>query len=404
MRKLFFLSIIILPFLFFVQSAWAEQTKVEIYYSQACSDCVPYLQNTLMPVLKQTGIQNIEPKDYISHPEFRSQLDVMMKSWQVPTEMVGHMMTFVEMDGKKILIAGHVPPEMLDNLFNHQVHHFSPEAYPLGIWQDEMHGQPEKYRVWLSGKVGEFPIQTSLDTSLPEVSSGQWSTDKQDTFILPTVLVSGFLDGLNPCAFAVLLFLIAFIFMLKRARLQVLLFGAVYIAAIYLAYLLIGLGLWKAVLFIGIPHLMAKVGSVLVILLGLINIKDYLAPKILPVSLRIPIPARFRLMDWLHKGTLPGTFILGFLVGLCTFPCSGGIYVAIVSLLTTKMTFNLGIFYLLVYNLMFVLPLAIILALAGNRVVTEKLTNLQERNESLMRLVYGLTMIAIGVVILLFFV
>lgn len=404
MRKLVFLLITILPFLFLVQSAWAEQTKAEIYYSQACSDCVPYLQNTLMPALKQTGIQNIEPKDYITHPEFRSQMDTMMKSWQVPTEMVGHMMTFVEMDGKKILLAGHVPQEMIDDFFSHQIHHLSSSYYPLGIWQDVMHGKAKTYRLWSAGRVGEFPLGATLTESFEAVGGGFAREVEKKEFLLPTVLVSGFLDGLNPCAFAVLLFLIAFIFMLKRARLQVLLFGAVYISAIYLAYLLIGLGLWKAVLFTGTPHLMAKVGSVLVILLGLINIKDYLAPKILPISLRIPFPARFRLMDWLHKGTLPGTFILGFLVGLCTFPCSGGIYVAIVSLLATKMTFNLGFFYLLVYNLMFILPLVAILALAGNRVVTEKLTNLQERNEPVMRLVYGLMMIAIGVAILLFFV
>lgn len=414
MRKLLFFFLTVFASLLLSRPALAqESSKAEIYYSPACSACLPYLEQTLIPALNKAGISQIEKRDFIGQPEFRGMLDARIKDWQIYQEMVGHMMGFIEIDGKKILLAGHVPGEMLDDLFSHQIHHFSTSLYPLGVWQDEMHGEAKDYRVWFGGKVGEFPIKTSLSVSLEETASGNWqagkvvvgvSETKKESFLLPTVLISGFLDGLNPCAFAVLLFLIAFVFMLKKARLQVIIFGLVYIGAIYLAYLLIGLGLWKAVIFSGTPHLMAKVGSVLVILLGLINIKDYLAPKLLPFSLRIPFPARFKLMDWLHKGTLPTTFVLGFLVGLCTFPCSGGIYVAIVSLLASKVSFNLGLFYLLIYNLMFVLPLIIILGLSGNRLVTEKLTNLEEKNEPLMRLIYGLTMIAIGIGILIFFV
>lgn len=414
MKKTFFVFVFLVFSFFFAGKISAlEEAKAEIYYSPACSDCLPYLEQTLVPALEKMGVRQIEKKDFIGNPQFRQTLDSQIKDWQVPTEAVGHMMTFVWFEEKKILLAGHVPPTLIEALFTHEIHHLPQSAYPLGLWQDVMHGEAETFRVWSDGRVGEFLINIPLTTALAEVESGRWEKGKQllgttetakKEFLLPTVLVSGFLDGLNPCAFAVLLFLIAFIFMLKKARLQVLLFGLVYIGAIYLAYLLIGLGLWKALIFTGTPHLMAKVGSVLVILLGLVNLKDYFAPKILPFSLRIPFMAKFRLMDWFHKGTLPATFVLGFLVGLCTFPCSGGIYVAIVSLLSTKMTLSLGLFYLLIYNLMFVLPLIIILALAGNRLVTEKLTNLQEKNEPRMRLLYGLVMIGIGAVILLFFV
>ncbi|MDP3998710.1 MAG: cytochrome c biogenesis protein CcdA, partial [bacterium] len=221
--------------------------------------------------------------------------------------------------------------------------------------------------------------------------------------LLPAVIVSGFLDGLNPCAFAILLFLIAFILMLKKSRLSVFKYSLVYIGAIYLTYLLIGLGLWRAILITSAPHLMAKVGSVLVIILGVVNLLNFFFPR-LPISLRIPMPGRQKILELMHKGTLPTTFLLGILVGLCTFPCSGGIYVAIVTLLAVKTSFTTGLLYLLIYNLMFILPLFIILAFAGNRVVVEKLTNLEEKNEPRMRLIYGIVMVAIGVLILLYFV
>lgn len=412
MKKLVsFLVLLFSSFFFFITPAFAQEaSSAEIFYSKACSDCAPYLKDILVPSLNNAGFTSVAQNDYIGHPEFRQPLDNKIKEWGVPDKMIGHMMTFIDLgDNKKVLLAGHVPQSMLNDLLTHEVHHLSASAFPLGLWQDEMHGEVKMYRVWTQGRVGEFDIKTPLNTAMTEVGSekveaGIGSENGRSTFLLPTVLISGFLDGLNPCAFAVLLFLIAFIFMLKKARLQVLLFGLVYVGAIYLAYFLIGLGLWRFTLFTGAPHLMAKIGSVLVILLGLINIKDYVAPKFLPVSLRIPFMARLRLMDFMHKGTLPATFILGFLVGLCTFPCSGGIYVAIVSLLASKMTSTLGFAYLVIYNLMFVLPLLIILALAGNRFVTEKLTNVQEKNEPKMRLLYGLIMIGIGVAILVFFV
>ncbi|WP_176235674.1 hypothetical protein [Candidatus Hakubella thermalkaliphila] len=58
--------------------------------------------------------------------------------------------------------------------------------------------------------------------------------------------------------------------------------GGTYILAIYFTYLLIGLGILKTFLAFGPPHLMARIGAVLVILLGLINLKDYFFP-VLPV-------------------------------------------------------------------------------------------------------------------------
>lgn len=220
---------------------------------------------------------------------------------------------------------------------------------------------------------------------------------------IPFILSAGFVDGLNPCAIATLLFLIAFIFTLKKLRREVFKYGIVYILAIYLVYFLIGLGLIRGLTFFGVHHFFAKVGVILVIFLGLINLKDYFFPK-WPISLRIPMPARTKIMEQMYKGTLPATFVLGFLVGLCTFPCSGAIYVAVTGLLAAKETWLRGVAYLLLYNLAFVAPLILVLAASSNRWVTEKLTNWQERNEPKIRLLYGVSMIAIGVIIWIWFI
>ena len=210
----------------------------------------------------------------------------------------------------------------------------------------------------------------------------------EDRSLLPLVITTGFVDGLNPCAFAVLLFFIAFLFTIQRTAGTVWLMGLVYIAAIYLAYLLIGLGLMRAVMFVNNHHLMAKIGSWLVIGLGLINLKDYFFPQ-LPIHLRIPTIAHGTIQDWLKRATYPAAATGGFLVGLCTFPCSGGIYVAIVGLLAAQTTYLQGVGYLGIYNLAFVLPLFIILAGVGNRRVMYHIRLAEQSSRRWVRLATG---------------
>lgn len=221
--------------------------------------------------------------------------------------------------------------------------------------------------------------------------------------MLPLIIGTGFLDGLNPCAFAVLLFFIAFLFTIRKTRASIWKMGLVYISAIYLVYLGIGVGLLKTILITGHHHLMAKIGAWLVIVLGLINLKDYFFPH-LPFRLKIPQFSKKTLQIWMEKATLPAAAVLGTLVGLCVFPCSGGPYVATIGLLAARKTYLQGLLYLLLYNLFFVLPLIIVLVLASNKKVVEKMTAWEQSKSKLMRLVSGLLMIALGVIILVFFV
>ncbi|MBI4100724.1 cytochrome c biogenesis protein CcdA [Candidatus Microgenomates bacterium] len=387
----------------FAQEKTASETTAEIFYSEACSDCGPYLNKTLLPALKDYGIE-VAVKDYIGNPNFRVELSSRIEQEKIPQDIIGHMMTFIKRssDDQKsaVILAGHVPDKIITDALTARLS--SQTTGQVLIWQDEMHGTIKNYRVWTGGEVKTYDINTPISEALKDFQ-GQQVAKAGEQFLLPTVLISGFLDGLNPCAFAILLFLIAFIFMLKKSRLSVFKYGGVYITAIYLTYLLIGLGIWKAVIFTSTPHLMAKIGAILVIVLGFVNLLNFFFPRF-PISLRIPMPGKQKILDLMHKGTLPTTLLLGIFVGLCTFPCSGGIYVAIVTLLAAKTTASLGLIYLLIYNLMFILPLVLILGATGNRIIVEKMTNFEEQNEPRMRLIYGLTMIGIGVIILFYFI
>ncbi len=220
-----------------------------------------------------------------------------------------------------------------------------------------------------------------------------------DLSLVPLVAVSGFLDGIHPCGFAVLLFFIAFLFTLKRTRHQIFRMGAMYIFGVFLAYFLIGLGILKALALFPEPHFMARAGAVLVIILGLVNVKDYFFYGKW-FSLKAPAFMTASVQEVVHKATLPAAFVAGFLVGLCAFPCAGGIYVAILGLIAAKMAFLEGLVLLVLYNIAFVGPLIIMLFLASSKRVVERMEKWEASEKKAVKLFSGLVMIALGLFIL----
>lgn len=221
--------------------------------------------------------------------------------------------------------------------------------------------------------------------------------------MFPLVAITGFLDGIHPCAIAILIFFIAFLLTLRRSFKNIFFLGLVYILVIFLTYLGIGVGLFSGIMLFGQHHFFAKLGSWLLIILGLISLKDYFFPQ-LPFRLRLPHASREKINELLKTATLPTVIVAAFLVGLCSIPCSGGIYAAITALLAAKTTYWQGFSYLLLYNLMFVMPLLIILALAANPATLVKLGEWQTKSHRLYRLVSGLLMIGLGIGVLLFLV
>lgn len=406
MQKLltnFLFGVVVLASLSFVHPAAAGQpfTTATVYYNEACGGCSLYLEEKLVPYLESQGIA-VTLHDYINNRQARKEMNERQDILGIPFELQSHIMTFLD-DGRAV-IGGHVPLDRVAELL-------AAEELPgqIVLYQDqmlEMGVNPDKvtYLVWQPGvEVREYALTEPLTTYVSEWRSGKLqSPDQQRKKLLPLVLVSGLLDGINPCAIAVLIFFIAFLFTLRSSVGKIFRYGLVYIAVIYLTYLGIGLGLFKVMVFSEEPHLMAKIGAWLVIVLGSINVIGYYIPRF-PVKLQIPKFSQGTLKHWLTKATLPAVIVGAFLVGLCTFPCSGGIYVAIVGLLASQGTFWQGLSYLLVYNVMFVVPLLVLLALAGNRYMLGAVASWQGKSDKGLKFWSGVTMIALGIIILMWF-
>jgi len=188
------------------------------------------------------------------------------------------------------------------------------------------------------------------------------------TLTFSSIVVSGLLDGVNPCAFSVLLSLLALLLAgvaFGRARPRLWRVGGAYVAGMFASYLLLGLGLLSAVSFLTRTHLPVRLMGVIVVTLGLWMIKDAVLPG---WGWTLGMPARFHetVRRSLARTTPAGLLFAGGLVGLCTIPCSGAIYLGVLGLLARE-SWRTRVAYLVLYNVAFIAPLVALLALVANR-------------------------------------
>jgi cytochrome c biogenesis protein CcdA len=210
---------------------------------------------------------------------------------------------------------------------------------------------------------------------------------------LGVVVVAALIDSVNPCAFGVLLFLMAVLLGMGSSR-RALRAGVIYSGVIFLVYFLAGFGIMKLIGGLAVLDKVKVVVGVVVLVGGVIELKDFFWEG-RGISLKIPAGARPLLEKYVRKGTLPAIVVLGALVALVELPCTGGIYLAILSLIAESGVS--GIFYLVVYNLIFVLPLILITYVIYRGTRVDAVNGWVQRNKRYMRLAAGVIMVLLAV-------
>lgn len=215
-------------------------------------------------------------------------------------------------------------------------------------------------------------------------------------FFLPVIMVSALIDSINPCAISVLFLTIAFLFSLNKERKFILMSGGVYIFAIAFIYTLIGLGALKALSFFNVPNMMAKIGAVILLIYSGIGLINEFFPSF-PIKLKIPESSHNTLAKVISKGSIPAFFLLGSLVAFFEFPCTGGPYLFVLTLLHDYSSYWKGFWYLIIYNVVFVLPLILILLFATNKIMMEKIDRLRRLETKKARVTLLLILVAFGI-------
>ncbi len=215
---------------------------------------------------------------------------------------------------------------------------------------------------------------------------------------IPILVGAAIIDSINPCAFGVLIFLLAYLFKNFQSRKLVLIHGLTYISAVFITYLIAGLFLLPIISQLGRMSIWAYVViGIILIIFGILEVKDFFFyGKGLSLGIFPAATKRIEILVQHITGKLSTSFFLGVFVALVELPCTGAVYLAVLALVSLAGLTANNFLLLVIYNLIFVFPLVVILLLVYRGGETEKFEKWREKYRGYMRLATGLLLIVLG--------
>jgi cytochrome c biogenesis protein CcdA len=209
------------------------------------------------------------------------------------------------------------------------------------------------------------------------------------------VIWAALVDAINPCAFAVLILLMATV-VSARGRKGGLYSGLLFSLAVFISYFLMGLGLYRAIGLFSLPKIFSVLIGAVSIFIGLANLKDFFWHGKVFI-MEVPLKWRPKMQAIIRNVTSPaGAFGAGFLVSLFLLPCTSGPYIVILGFLAQKEELPRAIFLIFAYNLIFILPMVAVTVSMYFGLRARGLENWRQNNIRLLHLVAGAIMLFIG--------
>jgi hypothetical protein len=229
-------------------------------------------------------------------------------------------------------------------------------------------------------------------------------TDLRTMPLLTLTVILGALDSFNPCAFFVLFSLLG-ILVHARSRKRMLFIGGVFVLFSGIVYFVFMAAWLNVFLYIGQMQAITTAAGVVALCVAGINIKDFFLFK-RGISLTIPEskkPGLFgRMRGLLHESSVPamllGTVVLALAANTYELLCTAGFPLIFTRILTLSNLQPLEYYlHLMLYNMVYILPLAAVVAVFSFTLGSRKLSEAQGR---VMKLVSGLMMLGLGAVVL----
>lgn len=228
---------------------------------------------------------------------------------------------------------------------------------------------------------------------------------------LGIVLLGGLIDGINPCAFATLIFFLSYLRIARRSPKELLWTGAAFILAVYLTYFSIGLAFNELIGVIQGAHVWKNVldwtFAALALLAALLSFRDaWLARRgrMQDMSLKLPKFLRDRIHSVARTQAkasryILAAFIAGIIISVLELACTGQVYAPIIYQI--RAGHESAIAMLALYNFAFIAPLLLIFYLSYKGMSTQSLIRFQERHSFMVKLLLGILFLVLAAVILL---
>ncbi|HEB10154.1 MAG TPA: DUF1573 domain-containing protein [Spirochaetales bacterium] len=308
--------------------------QLQFYYSPGCKSCLRFLKHSIPELEKKLNLKiEVAPFDILNpevYEDFHARLaNLGVEEKAFPALFVGGVLLQGDRE-----IAAKLEGELL--------------AFAQGNGQD----QP----------------------GVAAIEPGHREQIGVELAVLP-ILLAGLLDGVNPCAFTTLIFLISSLALAGRSRRETLYIGIFFTTAVFLTYYLIGLGLFQGLRAASVFPIIALIikwaliGALL--LLSGLSLYDYFivrSGKSSEVVLQLPRFFKLKIHGTIRKrvrttALIGSSLMLGVLVSIFELACTGQVYFPVIVYLVRLGNDPRAYLYLLLYNSSFIVPLLLVFLL-----------------------------------------
>ncbi|MDD2689673.1 MAG: hypothetical protein PHT41_05960 [Candidatus Omnitrophica bacterium] len=245
-----------------------------------------------------------------------------------------------------------------------------------------------------------------------------------NTFSPFVIIGAGLIDGINPCAFTVIVFFISFLALQGYKKMELSVIGLSFIFSVFLTYLLLGLGVFAFLYRLEGFWLVSKVINFLIgifsVVLGVLAFYDFFKFKKTKQTEGLLLQLPSSIKNQIHRiiglhyrntknqesqkqrrnilGLLFSALITGFLVSILEAVCTGQTYLPTITFVLKTSGLKLHAWaYLLLYNFMFIVPLLAIFFFALLGVTSEQFSNFLKRRLLTVKILMGTLFFGLGI-------
>ena len=271
-------------------------------------------------------------------------------------------------------------------------------------------------------KIPDGPTTTEIDPPKPEPNLPPEEADKTESkiveqfnkFSIGAIILAGLIDGINPCAFTTIIFFISMLAYLGKSKYQLVVVGIGFTVSVFVTYLLLGLGLLGAAKSFLVSHGVSRIATYIVagltfVLAGwsFLDFINFIRTKsVKSMTLGLPKSIKKKIHKVIRdgigtRGLVAGSLSVGAFVAVLESICTGQVYLPVIIFVAKSSELKMtAISYLVLYNLMFILPLVIVLIITYFGVKSESLGNFFGRHLAASKLIMTLLFLGLGILLL----
>jgi hypothetical protein len=371
-------AILFLSTIVFSQTQSTQKSlRLTFFGSRTCGECAEIKEQLLKPLERQNAEKLIVTYRDIENEKDLTLLTAMEKGYRVTAT---------------------APQEL-----------FFPDTVLVG-YDNIMKSGKQLIETYLSNPKKWAYAHAYGDSTIDTVKTADMIRDRMKTWSFIGLFAIGFVDGVNPCAIASMIFLISFLGTQKRNRRDVLKIGLAFTGTTFLTYFLLGLGAFRILslmdkfYWFSLAIRVTAVGiAVWVALLAIWDAIHYYRTKDTS-EMKVQLPKGIKLLihsvirgNMSSNKIVVGAIITGFFVTLLEGACTAKIYLPTIMAMTHTFGFKLvGWLLLVFYNFLFVLPLLIVLAATAYGLKWNKLSSFQAKHMVITKLLLALVLFALA--------